>query len=363
MDILLVTDAWEPQVNGVVRTLGQTRDHLAASGHRVDVLSPADMPTWPCPGYREIRLGLRPFAAAGRRLDDHHYDAVHIATEGPLGLAARRWCIRHGREFTTSYHTRFPEYLRLRAPVPLAWSYGLLRRFHAPATRTLVRTATQQRLLAERGFGHLAVWPGAVDTRLFRPRDKCAPDLLPARLPRPLAMYVGRVSPEKNLEAWLNLDLPGSKVVVGGGPALASLRRRHPEVLFTGYRHGEDLARTLAAADVFMFPSRTDTLGLVMLEAMACGVPVAAFPVPGPADLVIDGGNGALDEDLTEAFFRALAVPAEACVEYAAGFSWERSTRRFAALLARAEPGEGYNSGPCPSTRPAPTPASTSPAN
>lgn len=334
MRILLVTDAWMPQVNGVVRTLARTRDTLEALGHEVVVLSPQGNATLPCPGYSEIRLTLRPFRAVRRLFErERAFDAIHLATEGPLGWAARRWCRRAGLAFTTSYHTRFPEYLRLRAPVPLAWSYAVLRRFHGAAARTFVRTGTQRRLLAERGFDDLAVWPGAVDTAQFHPREKDALDL-----PRPIAMYMGRVSPEKNLEAFLDLDLPGSRVVVGGGPALERLRRRYPDVHFLGYRHGEALAATLASADVFVFPSRTDTLGLVILEAMACGVPVAAFPVPGPQDLIIDGANGAMNENLAEAVYRALAVAPEDCVEHAAQYSWERSTGRFLERLVPARP-------------------------
>jgi glycosyltransferase involved in cell wall biosynthesis len=359
MRILLVTDAWAPQINGVVRTLEKTRETLQRYGHEVDVLSPQGRRTLPCPSYPEIRLTIRPWRAVRETFSDTAFDAIHIATEGPLGLAARRWCLRHGLPFTSSYHTRFPEYLRLRAPVPLAWSYAFLRWFHGAAFRTLVRTDTQRRLLMERGFSNLAVWPGGVDTELFRPRDRDALDL-----PRPIAMYMGRVATEKNLEAFLDLDLPGSKVIVGGGPDLESLKRRYPGAHFLGYRHGEELAETLASADVFVFPSLTDTLGLVNLEAMACGVPVAAFPVPGPQDLIIDGGNGALDEDLREAVFRALAVDVEACVDFASRFSWNRCTSRFLSLLEpiadagdaahpsdstiRATPGHGYNPEPCP---------------
>lgn len=334
MNLLLVTDAWAPQVNGVVRTLTQTRELLVELGHEVTVLSPADQRTLPCPGYPEIRLTLRPGRAARALFDRHgEFDAIHIATEGPLGWAARRECRKRGLEFTTSCHTRFPEYLRMRAPVPLAWSYALLCRFHGAARRTLVRSESHAQVLRERGFERLAVWPGAVDTALFHPRDKDALDL-----PRPISMYMGRVALEKNIEAFLDLDLPGSRVVVGGGPALETLKRRYPEVHFLGYRHGEELAETLAAADVFVFPSRTDTFGLVILEAQACGVPVAAYPVPGPLDLITDGANGALDEDLSEAVFRALAVAPEDCVENAVNYAWDRGTQRFLELLVAARP-------------------------
>jgi glycosyltransferase involved in cell wall biosynthesis len=369
MKILLVTDAWAPQVNGVVRTLEKTRETLIALGHAVEVLAPSGT-TVPCPGYTEIRLTLRPDRAAQAAFERGPFDAIHIATEGPIGLAARRWCIRHGLEFTSSYHTRFPEYLRMRAPVPLKLSYAYLRWFHGAATRTLVRTDTQKRLLAERGFTNLAVWPGGVDTTLFRPRERDALDL-----PRPISLYMGRVSPEKNIESYLDLDLPGSKVVIGGGPTLERLQKRYPEVHFLGYRHGEELATMLSSADVFVFPSRTDTLGLVILEAMACGVPVAAYPVPGPQDLITDGGNGALDEDLRQAVFRALSVDGATCIEFASRFSWTHCTQRFVSLLEPLEPeipeqsdpaGEGgdrYNPVPCQSTLPARKPTSIALSN
>ncbi len=334
MKLLLVTDAWAPQVNGVVRTLSRTRDVLIELGHDVTLLSPDGLRTLPCPGYPEIRLTLGARRVVRGCFDaDGPFDAIHIATEGPLGWAARRECMKRGLEFTTSCHTRFPEYLEMRAPVPLSWSYALLRRFHDPARRTLVRSESHAQVLRERGFERLAVWPGAVDTALFRPREKDALDL-----PRPISMYMGRVAPEKNIEAFLELDLPGSQVVIGDGPALEPLKRRYPEVRFFGYRHGEELARTLAAADVFVFPSRTDTFGLVILEAQACGVPVAAFPVPGPLDLITDGANGALDEDLSAAVFRALAVAPEDCAENAGRYTWEQGTKRFAELLVTAEP-------------------------
>jgi len=359
MNILLITDAWTPQINGVVRSLTTTRHELERDGHRVTVVSPEHRRTLPCPSYPEIRLTLRPRLALNEALDKFRFEAIHIATEGPLGWAARRACRKRGLAFTTSYHTQFPEYLKLRAPVPLTAGYALARRFHSAATRTMVRTETQKQLLTGRGFANLVIWPGAVDTALFHPAPKDA-----LTLPRPIAMYAGRIAPEKNLEAFLDLDLPGSKVLVGGGPALERLRERYPRAQFLGYRQGEELARTLASADVFVFPSRTDTLGLVMLEAMACGVPVAAFPVPGPADVVLDGATGALSDDLREAVFRALAIDPQACVDYAAGFSWQRSAQRFLSLLTPARSSgidaAPYNPEPCPSQPPVPTSASTS---
>ncbi|QKK02329.1 MAG: glycosyltransferase family 1 protein [Pseudomonadota bacterium] len=364
MKILLVTDAWSPQINGVVRTLEKTRDTLQSMGHDVSVLSPGGR-TLPCPGYPEIRLTLRPMKLVRAVFRHGPFDAIHIATEGPLGLATRRWCRRRGLPFTTSYHTRFPEYLRMRLPIPLPWTYALLRWFHAGAIRTMVRTPTQKRLLRERGFDNLAVWPGGVDTSLFCPGPRDQFDL-----PRPISLYMGRVAPEKNIEHFLALDLPGSKVVIGGGPALERLRRQYPDAHFLGYLHGEELVSHVRSADVFVFPSRTDTLGLVILEAMACGVPVAAYPVPGPQDLITDGGNGALDDDLREAVFRALSVDESSCIEFAAGFSWHSCTQRFVSLLQPldstiGEGGDGepegtapYNGALCRLPRPDPKPTS-----
>jgi len=366
MRILLATDAWQPQVNGVVRTIEKTRDTLLQFGHRVDILAPGGV-TLPCPSYPEIRLALRPRKLVRNAFAEGPYDAIHIATEGPVGMATRRWCLRRGLDFTTSYHTRFPEYLRMRAPVPTSLSYSFLRWFHGAASRTLVRTATQKQLLKDKGFKQsLSVWPGGVDTGLFYPRDRTE-----LNLPRPISLYMGRVAPEKNIEDYLALDLPGSKVVVGGGPALDTLRRHYPQVHFLGYRHGESLARTLSSADVCVFPSRTDTFGLVILEAMACGVPVAAYPVPGPQDLITDGGNGALDEDLREAVFRALSIDGSACVEFAAQFSWANCTRRFLSLLHPLE-GDGEEQMPFPvgdggaagyTSRSCPTPSPPAPTS
>lgn len=328
MQILLITDAWLPQVNGVVRTLQNTASELSRMGHHVTVVGPDRFRTLPCPGYREIRLSLLPGRRLGEIIHARQYDAIHIATEGPLGMAARRWCIRLGLSFTTSYHTRFPEYLRLRAPIPLAASYTWLRRFHTAAARTLVRTETQRTCLAARGFQRLAVWPGGVDTVLFRPGCKGFPGL-----PRPIAIYLGRIAPEKSVEDFLATSFEGSKVVVGDGPSRATLEAAYPDVHFLGYRHGEELARTLAAADVFVFPSRTDTLGLVMLEAMACGLPVAAYPVPGPADVVIDGLTGCLNENLNDAIHGALMLNPNDCIEHASRFSWNSCTARFLEFL------------------------------
>jgi glycosyltransferase involved in cell wall biosynthesis len=332
MRIAIVTDAWLPQVNGVVRTLGQTIHEATAAGHEVSVVSPADFRTLPCPTYPEIRLALFPGRGIRRRLDELRPDAVHIATEGPLGLAARNWCVRRGWPFTTAYHTQFPEYVRARAPIPLWAGYAAVRWFHGRAARTLVTTPSMMRHLEARGFRNLALWGRGVDTDLFRPRGKDFLDL-----PRPVWLYIGRVAVEKGVEDFLKLDLPGTKLVVGDGPAAADLRARYPDAVYAGYRHGEDLAAHIAAADVFVFPSRTDTFGLVLLEAMACGVPVAAYPVTGPIDVVRNGVTGVLDEDLRAAAMAALELDPVACREQALQHSWEAATRQFLASLAVAD--------------------------
>ncbi|HKJ10473.1 MAG TPA: glycosyltransferase family 1 protein [Gammaproteobacteria bacterium] len=324
MKIAIVTDAWKPQVNGVVRTLARTGEELQARGYRVCFVTPQSFTTVPCPTYPSIRLALWPGRRLADLLDRCAPTAVHIATEGPLGLAARAYCRSRGLAFTSSYHTQFPEYVRLRAPVPLALSYRFLRWFHGAARRTLVATPSMRRQLVGHGFRNVVIWSRGVDTELFRPRAK---DYLQA--PRPIAMYVGRVAVEKNIEAFLALDLPGTRYVVGDGPDLDTLRRRHPQVRFTGFKFGEELARHLAAADVFVFPSRTDTFGLVMLEAMACGVPVAAYPVTGPVDVVREGVTGVLDEDLRRATLQALELSARACRAYALEHTWRTATRQF----------------------------------
>lgn len=324
MKIAIVTDAWRPQTNGVVRTLATTVDIATRLGHEALVIEPGQFRTFPCPTYPEIRLAWMPYRTLARRLQGFGPDAIHIATEGPLGGAARSWCLRHGKPFTTSYHTQFPEYVRARAPIPLSVSYAHLRRFHAAAARTLVATPTMQRQLEARGFRNIVRWSRGVDLELFRPREK---DFLPQ--PRPISLYCGRVAVEKNIEDFLRLKLPGTKVVVGDGPARAQLEQKYPEIVFAGFRFGEELARHVAAADVFVFPSRTDTFGLVLLEAMACGVPVAAYPVTGPVDVVRDGVTGILDEDLGAATLRALALQPADCRNYALGFTWEAATRQF----------------------------------
>jgi len=346
MKILLVTDAWLPQTNGVVNTLRHTMGKLEALGHAVERLSPEQFRSVPCPTYPEIRLSVLPGRAVARRIDTLAPDAIHIATEGPLGMAARRHCLRRGLSFTTSYHTQFPQYLAMRAPIPLAWSYRALRWFHGPARRCMVSTPTVQAELEQRGFGNIARWRRGVDTRLFRPRE---PGFL--GLPRPIAAYVGRVAVEKNVEAFLAMPWHGSKLVIGDGPARARLAARYPDAHFAGFRYGEDLAQHLADADVMVFPSRTDTFGLVNLEALACGVPVAAFPVQGPRDVLQAGITGVLDEDLSAAATRALALDRTACRAQALAWSWDACTAQFEAnlVLARRQLSEGGAGAACPS--------------
>ncbi len=331
MKIAIITDAWQPQTNGVVQTLNTTIQHLRRFGHRVLVIEPSLFKTIACPTYPEIRLAWLPYARIARMLRDYDPQAVHIATEGTLGTATRRWCRRQGMPFTTSYHTQFPEYLRARAPIPLSVSYAHLRRFHGAAERTMVATPSMQRQLESRGFANLARWTRGVDTELFRPRDKGF-----LALPRPIAMYVGRVAVEKNIEAFLAMEFAGSKVVVGDGPARQALAERYPSAHFMGYQRGEALASYMAAADVFVFPSLTDTFGLVMLEAMACGVPVAAFPVTGPIDVVSQGVTGVLDLDLAQAARQALGIDPENCRSHALQHTWDKAARQFLANLAEA---------------------------
>jgi glycosyltransferase involved in cell wall biosynthesis len=330
MRIAIVSDAWRPQVNGVVRTLEKTAGVLGDLGYETAVFAPERFRSLPCPTYPEIPLALFPGHKLARLLSEFTPNAIHIATEGPVGLAARGYCLREGLAFTTSYHTRFPEYVRLRVPIPLGWSYRYLKWFHGRAARTLVATPSMAEDLRRHGFEHLAIWSRGVDTGLFKPREK---GFLPD--PRPIFAYVGRVAVEKNIEAFLSLDLPGTKCVVGDGPAMAELRARHPETRFVGYKTGEDLARHVAAADVMVFPSLTDTFGLVILEASACGVPVAAFPVTGPIDLVRNGVNGILDEDLGRASLAALQVDPASCRHFAEGYSWRACTQQF---LSHLEP-------------------------
>jgi glycosyltransferase involved in cell wall biosynthesis len=327
--IAIVSDAWFPQVNGVVRTLNTTAGMLRERGHRVEVIGPDRFSTVPCPTYPEIRLVWRGAKKGiARAIEGFGAQAVHVATEGPLGHAARAYCRRRGLPFTTSFHTFFPDYLALRFGLPRTWSFAYLRRFHGAAEVTMISTPTMESILRRRGFRGLARWRRAVDTELFRPLER---DFL--EYPRPISLFVGRVAVEKNLEDFLKLDIPGTKVVVGDGPQRRDFEKRYPAVKFLGVKHGDELVRHYSAADVFVFPSRTDTLGLVQLEAMACGVPVAAYPVQGPLDVVTAPDLGALDEDLGQAVARALDGSRAACRAHALQFSWQRSADEFFANL------------------------------
>ncbi len=332
MRIAIVTDAWFPQVNGVVRTLSRVRDELGALGHAVEVVAPERFRTVPCPTYPEIRLALFPGRAVRKLLDAFAPEAIHIATEGPLGWAARRYCRRRGLPFTTSFHTKFPEYIQARFRLPARWGYAVMRRFHRPSRGVMVATRSLAETLEAAGFVNLRRWTRGVNTELFRPRPGRALDL-----PRPVLLFVGRVAVEKNVEAFLKLDLPGTKVVVGDGPQRAALARKYPDVVFTGYKTGEDLAAHVAAADAFVFPSLTDTFGLVLLEALASGVPVAAFPVTGPIDVIRDPAVGCLDADLATAVREALTKDPAACRAYAEGYSWRACAEIFLGHLAPFE--------------------------
>jgi glycosyltransferase involved in cell wall biosynthesis len=323
--LLIATDAWQPQVNGVVRSIERLCEELPYFGVEVSLLTPAGFRTVPLPSYPEIRLAITRKAAVREMIEAARPDAIHIATEGPVGLAARRWCIDSQRRFTTCYHTRFPEYIAARIPLPTRWTYAALRRFHNAGNGCMVATASLEKVLAEHGFTNLMRWSRGVNSDLFRPRPTSAfPDL-----PKPIFIFVGRVSVEKNIAGFLDLDLPGSKVVVGDGPALAQLRKAYPKAHFTGVLTGEALGAAYARADVFVFPSRTDTFGMVLLEALASGVPIAAFPVTGPQDVIGSAPVGVLDEDLRKAALAALDIPRQRCRDFALGLTWRACARQF----------------------------------
>jgi glycosyltransferase involved in cell wall biosynthesis len=328
MKIMIVTDAWEPQVNGVVRTLKNTTRELTALGHRVELLTPLEFRTVPCPTYPEIRLSLFPRRRLNARIDEFGPDALHIATEGPLGLAARRYAIKHALPFTTAYHTRFPEYVEARFALPAAATYRFLRWFHGPSLAVMAPTPVVKADLERYGFMNVVLWSRGVDLDIFHPMESKV-----LNTARPIFLYVGRVAIEKNVEAFLELNLPGSKWVAGEGPALAELKSRYPEVNYLGVLTQAELAKVYAAADVFVFPSRTDTFGLVLLEALACGTPVAAYPVTGPIDVLGEGGAGAMNQDLREACLDALKIERRAARAWAERFSWRAASEQFAAHL------------------------------
>jgi glycosyltransferase involved in cell wall biosynthesis len=330
--LVIVSDAGHPQVNGVVRTLGKVMDGMRQRGHRVTMISPQDYRTLPCPTYPEIRLALTTRRRLARRIAELQPAYIHIATEGPLGIAARRACLKHGWPFTTSFHTRFPEYLRERLPVPLSLTYRFLRRFHGSAQTCLVPTPSIRDELAKWGIVNTKVWTRGVDRTLFFPRPK-----LVSENRGPVFICVGRVAPEKNLEAFLDLDLPGTKLIVGDGPDLLRLSQKYPDAVFAGKKVGVELAEIYAQADVFVFPSRTDTFGLVLLEAIASGLPVAAFPVPGPMDVIGQTGAGVMSHDLLAAALGALAIGRVDPDQYLRDFTWEKCVEMFESILVELQ--------------------------
>jgi len=344
LKIAIATDAWYPQVNGVVRTLGATVAELDRRGYEVELITPERFLTVPMPGYAAIRLAMAPRFSARRMLDDFAPDIVHIATEGPIGWSARGWCKARGVPFTTAFHTRFPEYAALRTGISAERFWPIMARFHGASRGVLVATPSLAAELARRGIAHTRAWSRGIDSGQFRPDGATLPAM--ADLPRPILLNVGRVSLEKGLDAFLDADVAGTKVVVGDGPALDDLRRRYPQVHFLGSLAGEDLAAAYRSADCFVFPSRTDTFGLVVIEALACGLPVAAFPVAGPIDIVGRDGRGidgqmpatiaALHDNLAEAIGRALRLDRRAAAVFGARFTWERATDQFLAAITQA---------------------------
>ena len=337
----MATDAWHPQVNGVVRSISTTVDHLRGIGHRVEVIHPSRFRTLPCPTYPEIRLALGCGRTVGKLLADFEPTCVHVSTEGPIGWAARNWCVKNGAPFTTAFHTRFPDYVSIRTGIRAEWIWKVMRRFHGPAERTFTATPTLAAELHAQGLSHTHHWPRGVDLEQFHPEGALHPAMV--NLPRPILLCVGRVAVEKNIEAFLDCPIEGSKVVVGDGPALAALQARYPEVLFLGAKHGAELASTYRTGDVFVFPSRTDTFGLVNIEALACGLPVAGYPVPGPLDIIgrdgrgVHGGDGVIGsvkEDLEQAVRQALIADRTAAAKEASHYSWASSTEKFVRGLA-----------------------------
>jgi len=344
MRIAICTDAWHPQVNGVVRSISTTVGILLERGHEVELVTPQQFHTMPMPGYKEIRLALVPRFGTRRTLTDFAPDIVHIATEGPIGWSARSWCLARGVPFTTAFHTRFPDYAAVRTGLSAERFWPIMRRFHAPSRAVLVSTPSLGAELEARGLPQWRLWTRGIERDLFRPGHAPLPEL--AALPGPVMLYVGRVATEKNLPEFLAANVPGHKVVVGDGPDFDTLKARFPEAIFTGALSGERLARAYCSADVFVFPSRTDTFGLVLIEALACGLPVAAFPVHGPLDIIGPMGRGpgndlpatigALDEDLTVAIRKALQLDPLAAAVIGASYSWDHATDQFVSALSEA---------------------------
>ena len=327
MKILIVTDAWHPQINGVVRTLDATRCELAKRGHEVKMLTPENFKTLPCPTYPEIRLSLFPRRKVTDFIEQFLPDAIHIATEGPLGIATRRHAVNKNLPFTTAYHTRFPEYVNARTGLPLKITYKFLRWFHKHSHAVMVPTKSMLDTLVTREIGRPALWPRGVDLDVFKRQERNMKD------ESPVFIYVGRVSPEKNIESFLKLDLPGEKWVIGDGPVLSKLKMQFPDTQFFGAKKKSELSYYYSQASVFVFPSRTDTFGLVLLEAMACGLPVAAYPVTGPLDIIGNSGAGSLNTDLGVACTDALKIAPEIPLRHVKSFTWEKATEAFEELL------------------------------
>lgn len=324
MRIVLISDAWHPQINGVVTTVTNTVATLKTLGHEVELITPDRFKTYPWPGYPDVGMAflcgpsLRPIIKAFKP------DAIHLVTEGSIGYAARRYCREFGYRYTSSYLSQFPEYFKMRTGFPMLLSETYLHWFHSESARVMVATPSLEQEMRQKGYQHLARWSRGVDTELFRPRTK---DFIQDQ--RPIFMYTGRVAVEKNIEAFLKLELPGTKYVVGDGSQRDVLEKKYTDVRFTGYQQGENLARFMAAADVFVFPSRTDTFGVVLLEALASGVPVAAYPVQAPSDVITDAAVGVLNDDLQQAALTALSLTPQSCRNYALEYTWEKCTQQF----------------------------------
>ncbi len=339
LKVLIVTDAWQPQTNGVVRTLEVLGEQLKEFGNDVRYITPDQFKSLPMPTYPEIRMALFPARRVKRIINSFRPDAIHIATEGPLGMAARQFCVKRDHPFTTSFHTRLPDYLNARTRFPISWGYAMQRRFHKPASTTMATTPTLKGELEGRGFKNIRIWSRGVDIKEFNLHDRTYLD----HLARPIWIYVGRVAVEKSIEDFLDLDLEGTKLIVGDGPQLGELKKKYPDAIFAGAKYGEDLAKHYSASDVFVFPSKTDTFGLVNVEALACGIPVAAYPVTGPRDIIGDAKVGCVDDDLGKACRGALGIATpEECRAHAMKFSWEVGTKQFIENLALPGYDEAY---------------------
>ena len=329
MKIVIITDAWKPQVNGVVNSLSKIAEGLTQKGHNVEIIGPNQFKTIACPTYPSIRLALFSKKKLKKLLFKIKPESIHIATEGPLGLAGRKICIQNKWRFTTSYHTRFPEYIKARIPIPLWLTYKFLKNFHSAAHKTLVPTISIKKMLESRGFKNIDIWSRGVDQNIFKPAKKKEE----SSYTKPVMVYVGRVSVEKNIEDFLKININGSKIIIGDGPDLRKLKHKYKNVIFLGEKFGKELANIVASSDVFVFPSLTDTFGIVLIEALACGIPVAAYPVSGPIDIIENGVNGSLNRDLETAIKDALKISKEECIKKAKQYTWQSSTNQFESSL------------------------------